>query len=81
MEPVVAAAASETGYGLSGVRLPPAVLSRVGFVAEAPRDLKSPTRERCTYTHGDVAVVATLIEGRTTSPQSCWYLLTRLETC
>ena len=30
MEPVVAAAASETRYGLSGVRLPPAVPSRVG---------------------------------------------------
>jgi len=25
-----------------------------------------------TYTHGDVADVATLIEGRTTSPQPCW---------
>jgi len=30
MEPVVAAANPEMGYGLSGVRLPPAVLSRVG---------------------------------------------------
>lgn len=30
MEPVVAAANPETGYGLSGVRLPPAVPSRVG---------------------------------------------------
>lgn len=32
MEPVVAAANPETGYGLSGVRLPPAVSSRVGVV-------------------------------------------------
>ena len=35
MEPAVAAANPVMGYGLSGVRLPPAVLSRVGQTRKA----------------------------------------------
>jgi hypothetical protein len=43
MEPVVAAANPEMGYGLSGVQLPPAVLSRVGVnIVLSPLCRRSP---------------------------------------
>ena len=55
MEPVVAAANPETGYGLSGVRLPPAVSSRVGgSIADCGGEMTGPVATNNPLRGGEV---------------------------